>query len=122
MKNSVKRGICLVLALVLVLCLTACGGIAGRYKLTSAESDGMVLEGESLQSVLSMAGMTADDMYIELREDGTGTMSVMGEVAEMCYGNGQIWPVEEPDEKVPFTVSGDKLTIEIDGAKMVFEK
>lgn len=117
-----KRIVCLMLVLVMVLSLTACGGITGRYTITSMEADGLVYEGELLEGILEMIGMSTDDMYIELNDDGTGTMSVMGEVAEMRYDDNMIWPVESPDEKVPYEVSGDKLTLEIEGYKMVFEK
>jgi len=122
MKASVKRGICLALVLVTVLCLTACSGVPGRYKIDRVESEGVVMEGETLQSFLSMAGMSADDMYIELRDDGTGTMCVFEETMEIRYADGQIWTEDAPDEKISFDVSGGKLTIEMEGTKMVFKK
>ncbi len=121
MKKTLRMILATVLVLSLVLCLAACGDkgvdISGKYTLVSMEAEGMTVEGEMLESILGEM-----DMYVKLNRDGTGEMSVMGETAEMEYKNGKIWPVEEPDEKVDFTVEDGKLTLEVEGAKMVFQK
>ena len=45
-----------------------------------------------------------------------------GEVIEMGWADGELWPAEDPEDKVAFTVDGDTLTMEQDGMKMVFKK
>ena len=126
MKKTMKLTLCLILVLSTVLCMAACGGdknsIAGKYVVYSMDSNGMTIKGDTLTAALSAMGMTIDDMYIQLNDDGTGKMSVFGETADMAYADGKIWPVEEPEEKVSFTVSGGKLTLEVEGNKMVFTK
>ena len=127
MKKTMKLALCLILVLSTVLCMAACGGddkdsIAGRYVVYSMDTEGMTIKGETLTAALSAMGMSADDMYIQLNADGTGEMSVFGETAEMAYADGKIWSIDEPEEKVDFTVSGGKLTLEVEGNKMVFTK
>ena len=115
--------VCLVMVLSLMLCIAACGdteesgGIAGKYKFHSMSYDGETITAKDL------ADMGEEmDMYIRLNGDGTGIMYSEGETEDMAYANGQIWSVDEPDEKVDFTVKGNTLTMEQDGMKMVFKK
>ena len=119
MKNSVRAALCLSLVVILLVSLVGCGGgVAGRYNLVTMEAGGQSLDIAALQS---LAGTSAD-MYIELKSDGTGVMKMDTEVTDMVYADGMIWPAGSPDEKVSFTVSGDTLTLEQDGVKMVFKK
>ena len=119
MKKSVKAVLCLSLVAVLLVSLVACGGgVAGRYDLISMEAGGQTLD---IASLKALAGSDVD-MYIELFEDGTGVMKMDGETTKMSYADGKIWPTNSPDEKIPFDVSGDTLTLEQDGVKMVFKK
>lgn len=118
MKKTVKAAFCLSLVAILMVSLVACGGVAGRYNLVSMEMGETKLDIESLKA---MAG-TDVEMYIELNDDGTGVMNMDGETTQMAYADGKIWPVNEADDKVPFTVNGDTLTLEQDGIKMVFKK
>lgn len=120
MKRVLSVTLCAVLILSLALCLGACGksDITGRYNLKSMEAEGITFDMEKLKQ---MAGEDAE-AYIELRADGTATMSMMGEVAELKYADGQMWPVEDEDDKAPFTIKGNTLTLEQDGLKVIFEK
>ena len=119
MKKTVRAALCLSLVAILLVSLVACGGgVAGHYNLVSMEMGGQKMDIAALQA---LAG-TSVEMYIELNDDGTGVMCMDGETTEMCYGDGMIWPVNDADDKVPFTVDGDTLTLEQDGMKMVFEK
>ena len=113
-----KKVLCSALAVIMLLCLTACGSkLAGRYDFYSMDMDGMQITAESLEA---MGG--AIEMYIELDKDGTGVMSSGGEVAAMEWADGEIWPAEDPTDRVPFTVEGDLLTIQYEDMIMVFKK
>lgn len=114
-----KKTLCGALVAIMLLCLTACGGSskAGHYDFYSMEMGGSTITAESLKD------LGADyEMYIELKEDGTGTMATDGETVEMAWKDDQIWPADDPDDKVTFEVDGDTLTMEQDGAKLVFKK
>lgn len=113
-----KKILCSALVAVMLLCMTACGNsIAGRYNFYSMEMDGVEITAESLAA---LGGEL--EMYIELTDDGTGTMASEGEVIEMGWADGEIWPADDPTDKVAFEIDGDTLTMEQDGIKMVFKK
>ena len=113
-----KKVLCSALVAIMLLCMTACGSsVAGRYDFESMEMDGVKIIAQSLKD------MGAEmEMYIELEEDGTGTMASDGEVIEMGWEDGEIWPAEDPTDRVAFTIDGDTLTMEQDGVEMVFKK
>ena len=122
MKKIARVLLCLVL-LVSMLSLAACGGEAsGRYTIASMEAQGMTIDGALLDASLAAIGCTKEDVYIEFRADGTGTLAAMDEVSEFKYEGTTMWPVEEPDNKVEFEVDGDSVIIEKDGASMTFTK
>ena len=113
-----KKILCSALAAIMLLCMTACGNsMAGRYDFYSMDLDGVEVTAESLEAL--GGGL---EMYIELEKDGTGTMASDGEVVEMGWADGQIWPLDDPTDKVAFEVKGDTLTIEYEGVEMVFKK
>lgn len=126
MKNTLKLALCLILVLGTLFCMTACGEdnakIAGTYTLYSMEDDGTLYEGTQLDDELSAVGMTRSDMYVTLKADGTGEMYVMGMGGEISFEDGKMWPTNKPENKIAFSVSGNKLTLNIEGAKLVFEK
>lgn len=113
-----KRVLAVVLALVMVLSLTACGGglSTGKYKLTSYK-----LGDTDLASLL---GDAADTMYIEI-VDGEKARIALGEdeIGECKYDSSCFYL---DDEKLNYTVSGGKIIIkeEAEGmsVEMVFEK
>ena len=113
-----KKVLCSALVAIMLLCMTACGSsVAGHYDFESMESDGIKITAQSLKD------MGAEmELFIELEEDGTGTMANEGEVIEMGWEDGEIWPAEDPEDRVAFTIDGDTLTMEQDGVKMVFKK
>ncbi len=115
-----KKILCSALAAIMLLCLTACGGsgIAGRYEFYSMDMGGGIeITAESLEA---LGGEM--EMYIELEDNGTGTMALDGEVVDMGWADGEIWPTDDPSDKIGFEVDGDSLTIEYDGVQMVFKK
>ena len=123
-----KKVFALLLVLVMVIGLCACGdksekspaSVAGRYYLVSMTEGDMTI---TIEEYSAMLGIDVE-MYIDVRADGTATAKNMdGEYMEMAWGNGQMWPVEEPGETAPCTFSGNTMTVDAgsDG-KMVFKK
>ncbi len=113
-----KKFLSVLLTVVLVLSLAACGkgtGDAGFYVLTSLSGDGMTLDKDTLE-LLGLYGT----MYLELREDGTGVLSMGdGDDLALTWKKGVI---TADGESSKYTLKGDELTIEIDGAAMVFTR
>ena len=119
MKKTVSTVLCLVLVLGVVFSLTACGSnVAGRYELTTMEMDGQVIDIEKMKI---LAGEDIE-MYIELTEDGTALLNMYVELTKMLWADGKIWPENDADDKIDFTIDGDILTMEQSGMKMIFEK
>ena len=115
MKRTMKIMLSALLIVSLLVCLVACGGSkgpSGKYNLVSMESDGMTIDGDTLKSM----GM---EVTIEFKDDGTGTIDFMGESEDFTWKDGKMI---SDGEELPFDFSGDTVTIEQDGAKMVFKK
>ncbi len=127
MKQFVKISLCLLLVVGMLACFAACdissilgGSQAGTYYLTKVESDGMSMSVKDMEAL----GFSAEDlkMYVQLNNDGTGVLSIFGEEEKISWGDGQIWPTDEPEDKVPLTFEGKTLIIGIDDEIMYFEK
>lgn len=56
---------------------------------------------------------------LELREDGTGTLDLFGDTEELNFDDKNI---TADDEEVPYTFEENKLTMEKEDTKLVFEK
>ena len=98
MKRIFTISVAAVMALLMVLSLTACGNSTlGYYKLTSAEASGMSFDSSTLAAV----GM--DKGYILLKEDGKAKLSAAGQEQELTY-----------------TLKDGVITMEKDGTKLVF--
>lgn len=104
MKRIFTISVAAVMALLMVLSLTACGNSTlGYYKLTSAEASGMSFDSSTLAAV----GM--DKGYILLKEDGKAKLSAAGQEQELTY-----------DDK-NFTAGGESIPYTLkDGTKLVF--
>ena len=107
------------LALVLILmlsCLSACGGggnklTAGTYQLTEASGEGAEVY-EDLK----------DSITLEVKDGGKASMNFSGaSVSELSFdeANGK---VTFDGSVIPYTVSGNKITIEDSSGKLVFTK
>ncbi len=103
------------LALVAVLMmgiLAACGGNKlsdGTYKLVE-----MIQDGEDLSDQLSTMEEAGISMDLVVNGDKATLMDT-----ELTIKDGKI---SDGNEEIPYTVSGNKITLEQDGTKMVFEK
>lgn len=131
-KFSLKKAICLVLALTCVLCLAACGGgngngdVAGTYKFKTLEMQGMSLD---MDALIKQSGMDANSVKMELVLDKDGGFEL--NVDALGEGMHEKGTYKLSGEKLTMTVDGSDLkaslkdgviTIEEDGIKMTFAK
>lgn len=119
MKIKAKRVLAAALALLLALSLAACGkektpADVGYYVLTSMAMEGMTMEGDILKQYEEETGTVT---YLELREDGTGTLCIFGESGDLTWKPGKI---TADGETVPYTLEDGVLTLSVEGAAMVF--
>lgn len=112
MKRIFTISVAAVMALLMVLSLTACGNSTlGYYKLTSAEASGMSFDSSTLAAV----GM--DKGYILLKEDGKAKLSAAGQEQELTYDDKNF---TAGSESIPYTLKDGVITMGKDGTKLVF--
>ena len=116
-----KKIVALTLVLVMVLALCACGGgsekknpAVGTWKIS-----GLFESGEDYTAYMSALGF--DGLVIVLNEDGTGTMTMDGQTADIKWEDGKIIN-PNTNESLTFTIDGDKLTIQEDTVELVFTR
>lgn len=104
MKRIFTISVAAVMALLMVLSLTACGNSTlGYYKLTSAEASGMSFDSSTLAAV----GM--DKGYILLKEDGKAKLSAAGQEQELTYDDKNF---TAGGESIPYTLKDGVITME----------
>lgn len=117
-----KKGIAILLTVLLAVSLIACGkgnSIVGTWTLDSGVGE----DAEQAVAMMKAFGMT---MSITFNADGTGTMdSAFGEQTESIpfnytYENGVL--TMEGGEAVQLQIEGDKLVLDQDGSQMIFKK
>lgn len=89
--------------------------IAGYYELYEMSSDDENYSHEDLEALKAL-GLS---VTLELREDKTGTLELFGEEMELTYDGGNMIV---DGESAPYTVEDDKISMEQDGEKLVFQK
>ena len=116
-----KKIAALTLVLVMVLALCACGGgsdsknpAVGTWKIS-----GLYESGEDYTAYMSALGF--DGLVIVLNEDGTGTMTMDGQTADIKWEDGKLIN-PDTNETLPITLDGDKLTIKQDTVELVFAR
>lgn len=112
---------CLIFALILclALCLAACGGsVSGQYRLTGMESDGVAYTEEQLAAYLGEDTI----VYLQLNDDGTAVLNIDGDTTDMEYADGQIWPVDDPEDVLNYTLREGRLTLFQDTSMLFFQK
>ena len=120
-----KKTIALLLGLILSVSLLAgCGGggsaaPTGKYFMTAME-----LEGEDIFALYTEMGLSADNLYIELLSGGKCKISMMDETGEGTFKvDGKTITISaDGEEAFAGAIEGNKITLEEDGNKMVFEK
>ncbi len=116
MKKRVISVVALLLVVLSVASLAACGGNkiqAGTYKVTEVTGDGA----EAISSL-------KDYITLEVAEDGKAKMivSMLGQTQETEMEFKDNGKVTLDGSESNYTVDGNKITIESDGYKMVFQK
>ena len=66
-----------------------------------------------------LAGSSLDEFYIELKEDGTGSINANGEAQNLTWDKKNI---TVDGEAVPYTVKGNELSIVQEGITIKAEK
>lgn len=132
MKKYLRSILCLLMALSVVFCFAACGGkneddedeedeeevtIAGNYAFHSMTSEGITVDAEGLETAM---GISADEVFIILNKDGTGSLCFGTEVDEIEWNEEEI--TDSSGEAVSYTLEDDLLTLEVDGVEMTFKK
>lgn len=144
MKKYLRTILCLVLALSMAFCFAACSdsdkdkdededeaesSAAGTYYFYEMTDDGETISVADLEAQLEEYAEYMEEeisleefFYLELNKDGTGKLCMMGEEMEMEWDEEHIWPVDEADEPVEYTISGKKLTMSQDGTTIILKK
>ena len=109
------------MALAASFTLTGCGSNdAGRYNLKSMTEDGQEMSFDDIKSKYEEMGMDAPEMYLELKDDGTGKVVMGDEDSEDIEWKDGV--ITADGEEVKYTIDGKELTMEQNGSKMVYEK
>lgn len=113
MKRIFTISVAAVMALVMVLSLTACGNSTlGYYKLSSAEASGISLD----SSALAATGM--DNGYVLLEDGGKGKLSAAGQEQEFTYDDKNF---TADGESIPYTLKDGVITLDQNGIKITFK-
>lgn len=124
-----KKVLAVLLVVVMVLSLTACGGgvSTGKYKLTGLTMKMGDQEIDYLELAKAM-GMSDEDLgYLEIIDDKNAVMRSFEDdtEAKLTYDDKYFYSADN-DEKIPYKASGSKITFtyeEEEGSmKMTFEK
>ena len=109
------------MAIAASLTLTGCGkSDAGRYNLYSLTEDGETMTMKDMEEMYKEMDMEAPEMYLELKDDGTGQIVMGDEDTEKVEWKDGV--INTDDEEIKYTVKDGKLTMESDGVELVFEK
>ena len=124
MKKNAKL-LCALLALCLLLAFAACKkNQPATTELPKDTATIYYLSGVSYsETVYTLDQLQIADpaqCYIFFDLGGTGSLCIDGWETFFEYENGQLWDEIDPETKVNYSVSGDALTLEQDGYKMVF--
>ena len=75
---------------------------------------------KEMEEMYKEMDMEAPEMYLELKDDGTGKLVVGEDDTEEIEWKDDV--ISADGEDVKYTVEDGKFTMESDGTKMVFEK
>ena len=133
MKTTMRIVCCSVLVFCMVFCLSACGSTntgdteptlapikqsqLGRYELKTVQyHDGTEWSKETLAAAEAAMG----DMYVELFEDRTALLSLLGQVHDMEFSDNKMW---HSGNTYSFSVGNGEVTlVNSDGDRYIFRK
>ena len=112
-----KKILVVVLALVMVLSMTACGGsgITGSWKLENMTREGKSAFDEEGVDIISEIGKQGFYLGLKADSDKTGYLNVGQGKMNITWDDKNI---TLDGQAVPYTISGDKLTISDDKESM----
>ncbi len=111
-----KKIAALTLVLVMVLALCACGGSDGKNPAVGTWTIKSMTNGGETYSVDDVPTLK-DFIVMELREDGTGTITSSGETTPLTWDGSTITVEGDP---ASYSVSGDTLTLNSDSYTFTF--
>lgn len=93
-------------------------GVTGKYYFQSMSYEGDTYTVDDLE----VQGYDASHFYIELHDDGTAYLYVLGDKTYLEYNDNYMWENGNESDTVPYTVSNGTLKMTQDGATMTFKK
>ena len=124
MKQRLFKVFALLLTLIAVMSLAACGGDAAKDGLggtTWALSGGS--QGDTTVDKATLETLLGGEMTFAFADDGTVTMSMSGVEGEGTWTqDGTQVTIESDGEAKTLTLDGDKMTLEQDGITIEFTK
>lgn len=121
-----KKFLCLFLVVSMLLCFAACAEEKEKgdlYYLYELSSGGETISASQLAAQMEAEGVKLNEMFwLRLYENGSGVMCSRGEEISIKRDTTHIWPVEDENAKMAFTLEGDLLTIQDGEATMIFKK
>ena len=124
--NMKKRVLTFLMAMAMIVSLTACGGNkgpAGTYKLTTMKSDGLEMNVEELAALFEMD----IQVTLQLKDDNSFTLD-MGILSEGENTSGT-WKMDGDSlilsvdgEELPVTYDGKTIVMDMDGESLTFQK
>lgn len=130
-----KKLLCLVIVLCMAMSFAGCAGIlssggdsvkstksiAGTYAIYEMTTDGETMTIEELENTAEYYEITLEELcYLQLNKDGTGELCVMGDATDLEWDEDYIWL--NGDERISYTVFGNKISLEKDDTEMIFKK
>ena len=122
MKKTLKALLAMALIAAMLFALVACSGskgdIVGTWTLSSMVSDGETIDVEQLKELYD----EDFDCTLTVNSDGTAVLNMFDDVTDLEWKDGKMWAAGEEGEAATYKLSGGKLTLEIDGEKLIFKK
>ncbi len=127
MKQTNKRILALLLVVAMMMCLVACGGkknnVAGTYHLTKMNMEGVNLD---IKQLSEQSGVEMKvDLVLEENGNFSLDMSALGtgeNLSGTWKADGNKLTMTAEGEDASAVVDGKTITLEADGASMIFEK
>ena len=115
-----KKTLSIICIFVVALMLTACGskGLSGTYKLVEVEANGQKMTSEDIKNY----GMS---MELTIKDDKNATLKSDDSEVALTYDDKQFTGKDQETGEmtsIPYTVSGNTLTLTEDGEKLIFKK